>query len=90
MLLRQTFAALTDDHRRHIIDLLKEREMNAGQIGTHLDITAPSLSHHLKILKNAGMISDRRHGQEIIYSLNVSVIKELSQTILKFLKYNKK
>ena len=86
MSLRQTFAALADDNRQKIIDRLKERELSAGKIGSYLDISAPSLSHHLKILKEAGMISDRRQGQEIIYSLNVSVMEEISQAIVKFLK----
>lgn len=90
MLLRRTFAALADDNRRQIIDLLKERELPAGKIGVHLAISAPSLSHHLRVLKEAGMVTDRRQGQEIIYSLNLSVIEEVSQAISKFLGKNHK
>lgn len=89
MSLKQTFAALADENRQKIIDLLKDNDLSAGKIGAHFDISAPSLSHHLSVLKRAGLVSDRRAGQEIIYSLNISVIEELSQLIIKFLNHKK-
>jgi DNA-binding transcriptional ArsR family regulator len=89
MSLKQTFAALADDNRQKILGKLRDKELSAGQIGSYLTISAPSLSHHLGVLKQAGMISSRRQGQEIIYSLNVSVLEELSQAMIKFLKIKK-
>ena len=89
MSFKQTFAALADDNRQKILESLRERELNAGQIGAKLPISGPSISHHLGVLKQAGLVSSRRQGQEIIYSLNVSVLEELSQAMIRFLKKKK-
>ncbi|MFZ5391350.1 MAG: metalloregulator ArsR/SmtB family transcription factor [Patescibacteria group bacterium] len=86
----QTLAALSDANRQKIIDLLKRGERAAGQIGQHLNITLPTLSHHLDILKRADLISARRQGQQIFYSLNLSVLEELAEKIAKFLSTSKK
>lgn len=85
MPLNQTLAALSDQHRRKILDLLKKGERSAGEINKKLDITGATLSHHLDILKRARLISGRREGQHIIYSLNLSVFEEAAEQILKFL-----
>ena len=89
MSLNTMYAALADPTRHKILELLKKRDMSAGEIGTHFPIRAPSLSHHLNTLKQADLISSRRDGQEIIYSLNLSVFEELSKQLIKFLKINK-
>ena len=89
MSLSQMYAALADPTRHKILELLKKHELPAGQIGKHFDITAPSLSHHLNILKQADLISSRRVGQEIIYSLNLSVFEEMAETLIKFFKIKK-
>lgn len=86
MSLNKMYAALADPTRHEILQLLKKKDMPAGQIGHHFKITAPSLSHHLNILKQADLIYSRRQGQEIIYSLNLSVFEELAQTLIKFFK----
>jgi DNA-binding transcriptional ArsR family regulator len=86
---KKTFAALADDNRQKILEALRECELNAGQIGSKLTISGPSISHHLGVLKQANLVSSRRQGQEIIYSLNVSVLEELSQAMIKFLKIKK-
>jgi DNA-binding transcriptional ArsR family regulator len=83
------YAALADPTRHKILELLKKHELPAGQIGKHFDITAPSLAHHLNILKQADLISSRRVGQEIIYSLNLSVFEEMAETLIKFFKIKK-
>jgi len=88
--LSKTFAALTDPNRQKIIDLLKKKEMAVAEIGSKLNITGATLSHHLDILKRADLISGRREGQKIIYSLNLSAIQEIEEKIIKFLKINKK
>ena len=88
--LSKTFAALSDPNRQKIIDLLKKGEMSVSDIGKRLDITGATLSHHLDILKRAELISGRRDGQRIFYSLNFSAIQEIEEKISKFLKINKK
>jgi ArsR family transcriptional regulator, arsenate/arsenite/antimonite-responsive transcriptional repressor len=86
MSFNKTFAALSDPTRLKIVELLKRHDLPAGQIGKHFAITAPSLSHHLSILKQADLVSSRREGQEMIYSLNLSVFEELAEQAIKFFK----
>lgn len=73
----ETFKALSDKTRRKILRDLRYGEMNAGEIAEHFDMTKPSISHHLSILKQADLISDRRQGQNIIYTLNTSVFEDV-------------
>lgn len=89
MSLSQTFAALSDPNRQKILDLLKKRDLPVGDIGKNLNITGATLSHHLDILKRADLVSGRREGQQIIYSLNLSVMEEITEQIVKFLKHKK-
>lgn len=77
------FKALNDETRRQIVELLKEKDMNAGEIATHFNISKPSISHHLDILKRAELISSQKKGQFVHYSLNTSVLEELLSWILK-------
>lgn len=86
MSLSQTFHALSDGNRQKILDALKKREMPVAEIATYLNVTLPTLSHHLDILKRADLVYSRREGQQIFYSLNLSVLEELSEKIVKFLK----
>ncbi|MFA5991674.1 MAG: metalloregulator ArsR/SmtB family transcription factor [Candidatus Doudnabacteria bacterium] len=90
MPLSQTFAALSDPNRQKILEVLKKREMAVAEIATYLSITLPTLSHHLDILKRAGLVSSRRDGQRILYSLNLSVFEDVSEKIIKFLSLRKK
>lgn len=77
MALGLTFKALADPTRRQIIKLLREKNMTAGEIADYFTISKPSISHHLNTLKQAGLILDERQGQNIVYSLNTSVMEEL-------------
>jgi ArsR family transcriptional regulator, arsenate/arsenite/antimonite-responsive transcriptional repressor len=86
MTLSKTLSALSDPTRQRILELLKKNDLPAGAIGKHFSITAPSLSHHLNILKQADLISSRREGQEMIYSLNLSVFEEAAEKLIKFFK----
>ncbi len=86
MTLSKTMQALSDPTRRGILELLKKNDMPAGKIGKNFKITLPSLSHHLNILKQADLVTSRRQGQEIIYSLNLSVFEEVTKTLIKFFK----
>ncbi len=80
----EAFKALADPTRRHILELLRGRDLTAGEIAAHFDMTKPSLSHHLGILKTAGMIDAERDGQNIIYSLNTSVLQDLMTWLYTF------
>jgi DNA-binding transcriptional ArsR family regulator len=88
--LSETLAAMADPTRHRILELLKKQDMAAGEIGKNFAITAPSLSHHLTVLKQADLISSRREGQEIIYSLNLSVFEEVADALVKFFKLKSK
>lgn len=74
--MNDTFKALSDPTRRQIIQLLKERDMTAGEIADRFSISKPSISHHLNILKQARIVQDERQGQNMLYSLNLTVIQE--------------
>lgn len=76
-LLNMPFKALSDPTRRAIIMLLKERDMTAGEIADQFDMTKPSISHHLNMLKQAKLLQDERRGQNIYYSLNTTVFQEV-------------
>ena len=73
----EAFKALADPTRRHILELLRTKDLTAGEIAEHFDMTKPSLSHHLNTLKTAGLVDAERAGQNIIYSLNTSVLQGL-------------
>jgi len=75
--LGDTFKALSDDTRRQILTLLRERSMTAGEIGSHFSMTGATISHHLSVLKSAGLVSDDKRGKFIYYEANLSVVDEL-------------
>lgn len=72
-----TFKALSDPTRREILSLLKQGSMTAGQIVEHFDTSGATISHHLNILKQAGLIEDRKSGKYIYYELNTTVFQEV-------------
>lgn len=75
---RDIFKALADPTRRRVLRMLRERpEMSAGEIAEVFDISAPSMSHHFNVLKDADLISQRRDGQQILYSMNTTVVEDL-------------
>jgi DNA-binding transcriptional ArsR family regulator len=76
------FKALNDVTRRKIIELLKEKDMNAGEIARKFKISKPSISHHLDILKRADLITSEKKGQFIEYSLNTTILEDLLNWVL--------
>jgi DNA-binding transcriptional ArsR family regulator len=82
------FKALNDPIRRSILELLKERDMNAGEIAKHFQITKPSISHHLDLLKQAELVVSIKKGQFVYYSLNTSVVEEIVQWLMS-IQFNK-
>lgn len=90
MSLSNTFNALSDKTRLEILELLRKKDMSVGEIMTNFNITMPSLSHHLSTLKKADLVSSQRQGQQIIYSINLSVFEEVAKDIYKFFKIRNK
>jgi DNA-binding transcriptional ArsR family regulator len=76
------FKALNDETRRKIIEMLREKDMNAGEIAEKFSISKPSISHHLDILKRADLIISEKKGQYVNYSLNTTIIEDLLNWIL--------
>ncbi len=76
------FKALNDETRRQIVDLLKEKDRNAGEIAAHFNISKPSISHHLDLLKQADLITSEKKGQFVEYSLNTSILEDLLSWII--------
>lgn len=74
--------ALGDETRRRILEILKQGDKTAGEIAEQFDITKPSISHHLNILKQAGLVLDERRGQNIYYSINTSVMEDVLEWIM--------
>lgn len=81
--MNRLFKALNDPIRREILELLKEKDLNAGEIAEHFNITKPSISHHLDLLKQAELVVDVRKGQFIYYSLNMTVMDDLIKWLIK-------
>ena len=75
--IQNTLKALADPTRREILNMLKKKDLDAGEISAAFDITDAAVSRHLSILKEADLIHDRRDGKFIIYELNVSVLEEV-------------
>lgn len=71
------FKALNDPTRREILNLLKEKELTAGEIADHFDISRPSISHHLDLLKQADLVTAEKNGQFIIYAINTTILDDV-------------
>ncbi|WP_428229886.1 autorepressor SdpR family transcription factor [Flavobacterium sp.] len=80
------FKALNDATRREILELLKEKDLSAGEIADAFNISKPSISHHLDILKRADLITSEKNGQFIIYTINTTIMEDVLQWILTFKK----
>lgn len=78
------FKALNDKTRRQILEMLKEKDMTAGEIAEQFNISKPSISHHLDLLKRADLVTGIRQGQFISYSLNMTVFEEVIQWMIQF------
>ena len=83
----EVFKALSDPTRREILRLLGLSEMSAGQLTEKFDMTKPSMSHHFAVLKEADLITSRREGQQIIYSLNTTVVLEMLAWMMDFFRH---
>jgi DNA-binding transcriptional ArsR family regulator len=78
------FKALGDPTRREILKLLKDKDMNAGEISENFNISRPAITKHLDILREAELISSEKKGQYVIYSINLSVLQEAISNFMTF------
>jgi ArsR family transcriptional regulator len=81
----ETMRALADPTRREILRALRAGDLSAGEIAAQFDMTAPSISHPLNVLKDAGLVSAERNGRHIIYSLNSTTLQDLMRELVEFM-----
>lgn len=84
-MLQNTIKALSDPTRRRILELLKKGPMSVGELGKEFDMTGATLSHHLSILKKAGLVQDEKKGTFIYYEINTSVMEDLLSWVVSFM-----
>lgn len=84
------FKALNDPTRREILEMLKDGDLTAGEIADKFNISKPSISHHLDLLRQAGLVSSVKEGQFMYYSLNTTVMDEMLKWVVQFTKTKKK
>jgi len=82
--LNALFKALNDPTRREILELLKDKDLTAGEIADKFSISKPSISHHLDLLRQAGLVVSVKEGQFIYYSLSTTVMDEVLRWIMQF------
>lgn len=80
----ETFKALSDPVRREILAMLRSGRRSAGDIASQFDMTAATVSYHLKQLKNAGLIYETKDKNFIYYTLNTSVFEEIMLWVSQF------
>jgi ArsR family transcriptional regulator, arsenate/arsenite/antimonite-responsive transcriptional repressor len=82
MKINLVYKALADPTRRDILNLLKNKDLTAGEIADHFRISKPSISHHLNLLKQAELVHAEKKGQYIYYSINTTVLQDVLTWLL--------
>lgn len=80
--MNSAFKALSDPTRRDILHLLRAGPLTSGEIAQHFPVAWPTISRHLAVLRDAGLIQAERHGQQIVYELNTTVLEDLVQHLM--------
>ena len=88
--MNQLFKALNDPTRREILEILGKSDLSAGDIADRFEMSKPSISHHLDLLRQAGLVESVKKGQFIYYSINTTVFDELVKWMLTFRKSKNK
>ena len=78
------FRALADETRRDILRMLRSGPRTSGEIADHFDSSWPTISRHLAVLRESGLVSTRRKGSEIHYELNTTVFEDLVQHLMEW------
>ena len=84
------FKALRDPTRRRILEMLKERDLTVSEISEAFEMSTPSISYHLDLLKHAQLVSGRKNGQFVTYSLETTVLDESLGWLLELIKKRKR
>lgn len=74
--------ALSDETRQKILQMLREREMCVSEIVDAFAMSQPTISHHLAVLKNTGLVSDRKEGKQVYYSLDRCCLSDCCTDLL--------
>ena len=77
MTIARGYRALADPTRREILRLLREGDLPAGELASQFEMSWPSVSRHLRVLLEAGLVTSRRRGGNIVYSLQTSVLQDI-------------
>lgn len=85
-MMQKTYKALADPTRRKILQLLRDRDMNAGELAEHFESSKPTLSRHFSILREADLIQGTKKGTTITYRLNVTVLEETMLAMMEMFK----
>ena len=80
--MNKVYRALSDPTRRRVLALLRDRDMTAGELAANFELSAPTMSGHFAVLKEAGLIQADRTGSTITYRLNVSVLEEAMMALM--------
>jgi DNA-binding transcriptional ArsR family regulator len=76
--------AIAEPRRRQILTLVRDGELSSGEIAAHFDVTRPAVSQHLSVLKEAGLVSERRNGTRRLYRARPEGLAELKQFLEEF------
>ena len=80
--MNSAFKALSDPTRREILQLLVKRPLPSGEIAEHFSSSWPTISRHLAVLKDAGLVLVVRDGQRLVYELNTTVFQDVVQHLM--------
>jgi len=70
------FKALSDPTRRRVLELLRQRPMNAGELAAEFNVSKPTMSAHFAVLREAGLVASEKQGKQIVYQLQMSVLED--------------
>ena len=76
--------AIAEPRRRRILALVRDGELSAGEIASHFDVTRPAISQHLNVLKEAGLVNERRNGTRRLYSVRPEGLVEIKDFLEEF------
>jgi len=82
--MNNVFKALNDATRREILEMLKKKDMTAGEIVEKFNVSGPTISRHLDLLRQANLVSSEKNGQYVYYSLNTTVFDEIMKWLVQF------
>jgi ArsR family transcriptional regulator len=84
--MQSAFRALADPTRRDIVELLRGGPLTSGEIAQHFPSAWATISRHLGVLKESGLILAERHGQQIVYELNTTVLEDVIHHLMGWIK----